>query len=168
MVLNVKLQCTILIFLGPKTWHIATSFFANSNVLVCKKQRIYLQIVTSLFANSNVFICKKQRLCLQIATYFFANSNVFLCKQQRLCILLFSYKHTILTVVFLFHSFLCPTVPNFYRFLHLGKLFDCLRSKSLMSLTNLRKVFNSIAFFVPAACFLTLRFIPQHMKVNIT
>ncbi|XP_023338728.1 sialin isoform X2 [Eurytemora carolleeae] len=47
-----------------------------------------------------------------------------------------------------------------------GKLFDCLRSKSLMSLTNLRKVFNSIAFFIPAACFLTLRFIPQHMKVG--
>ena len=155
-------------FLGPKTWHIASSLFANCIVLVCKKQRICLQIATSLYANNNVSVCKQQCLCLQKATSLFTNSNVFLCKQQRLCILLFSYKHTILTVVFLFHSFLCPTVPNFYRFLHLGKLFDCLRSKSLMSLTNLRKVFNSIAFFVPAACFLTLRFIPQHMKVNIT
>ena len=37
-----------------------------------------------------------------------------------------------------------------------GRLFDLLRSKRLTSITNLRKVFNTAGFLVPACCFLGL------------
>jgi len=47
-----------------------------------------------------------------------------------------------------------------------GKLFDLFRSKSDVSLTNLRKIFNSVAFFLPAACFLGLGLVPSHLKVT--
>ena len=46
-----------------------------------------------------------------------------------------------------------------------GPLFDNLRSKSLCSVSVLRKTFNSVGFFVPAICFIVLRLVPCQMKV---
>ena len=42
--------------------------------------------------------------------------------------------------------------------------FDYLRSKNICSLTNLRKTFNSIGFFIPGACYLSIGFLPNHLK----
>jgi ACS family sodium-dependent inorganic phosphate cotransporter-like MFS transporter 5 len=38
-----------------------------------------------------------------------------------------------------------------------GKLFDILRKMNLVSLTNLRKIFNTVAFVIPAVSMFSLR-----------
>lgn len=47
-----------------------------------------------------------------------------------------------------------------------GKLFDFLKMKDIMSLTNLRKLFNSVAFFVPAFCTFSLHFLGPEDKIG--
>ena len=47
-----------------------------------------------------------------------------------------------------------------------GPLFDLLRSRSGLTLTTLRKLFNSVAFFVPALAFIVVRFLPCHAKAS--
>eukprot|EP00092_Neocalanus_flemingeri_P024646 GFUD01026731.1.p1 GENE.GFUD01026731.1~~GFUD01026731.1.p1 ORF type:complete len:504 (+),score=120.85 GFUD01026731.1:68-1579(+) len=46
-----------------------------------------------------------------------------------------------------------------------GRLFDYLRSKQFCSVSSLRKLFNSIAFFAPAVCFSILSILPCQEKV---
>ena len=46
-----------------------------------------------------------------------------------------------------------------------GKLFDYLRTRQVLSLTNLRKLFNSVGFFVPGLCFIFLQLVPSHLKM---
>ena len=46
-----------------------------------------------------------------------------------------------------------------------GRGFDWLRSQQFCSVTNLRKIFNSTGFFVPALTFVAVQFLPCHMKV---
>ena len=47
-----------------------------------------------------------------------------------------------------------------------GKLFDFLKMKQVLSLTNLRKVFNSVAFFVPALATLGLHALGPEDKIG--
>lgn len=49
-----------------------------------------------------------------------------------------------------------------------GPLFDLLRSRSGLTLITLRKLFNSVAFFVPALAFMVVRFLPCHAKASQT
>ena len=49
-----------------------------------------------------------------------------------------------------------------------GRLFDWARSSSPLGLgvTSLRKIFNSLGFFIPALAFLCVQLLPCHMKVR--
>ena len=55
-----------------------------------------------------------------------------------------------------------------YSYLKINKKyvqFYYSRSRNITSVTKLRKIFNSIGFFVPASTFLLVQFLPCHMKV---
>ena len=51
-----------------------------------------------------------------------------------------------------------------------GRLFDWARSSAPLGLgvTSLRKIFNSLGFFIPALAFLCVQLLPCHMKVMLT
>ena len=51
-----------------------------------------------------------------------------------------------------------------------GRLFDWARSSAPLGLgvTSLRKIFNSLGFFIPALAFLCVQLLPCHMKVTPT
>ena len=47
-----------------------------------------------------------------------------------------------------------------------GKLFDCLRSTRKLSVTSLRKLFNSVGFFAPALAFLCVQLLPCQQRAG--
>ena len=49
-----------------------------------------------------------------------------------------------------------------------GRLFDWARSSAALGLgvTSLRKIFNSLGFFIPALAFICVQLLPCHMKVS--